>query len=259
MVYESIENFIQEKHKLCYINDISNDTKISKPKCKKILNYLIGNEKIIIIFQAQGRPTIYLPTYMFEGILQLQHKPKWLKKYTFNEKNKSLKEIEKLREKVNHYETIERLLYGTGKPLEKAVACCLDLLGLEDVIFVNDNNMHDISFFYKGTKYIMEVKGLTKQGKKENITQLDSWIQQELVTVSNPNEVKGIFVLNHYRNKDPKERDDPLTQNAKKFLKHYRFKFFSTTFLFNIVKEVEQNRLNKDNAIATIIKGEKYD
>ncbi len=171
----------------------------------------------------------------------------------------TIKKIKKLKENINHFEIIESLLYGTGKPLEEAVTYCLKLLNLEDVVLVNDSNNHDISFIHEGIKYILEVKGLTKQGKKEDIIQLDSWIQQELVITSKANELKGIFVINHYRNKNPDERDDPLTPNAKKFLNYYGFTFFTTKFLFNLIKEVLQNKLNKNDAIAKIIKGEKYE
>jgi hypothetical protein len=135
----------------------------------------------------------------------------------------------------------------------------LKFLELEDVVLVNDSNKHDISFIHEGIKYILEVKGLTKQGIKENITQLDSWIQQELSIESNDNKLMGVFVLNHYRHKDPKERGDPLTTSAKKFLRYYKFKFFTTTFLFNIVKDVEQNKLTKDEGVIRIIKGENYE
>lgn len=258
MVYNSIENFIEEKHKFCYIKDIMDDTKLPKQKCKKILKHLIKRDRIIIIFEGKGFPKIYIPKYMFEGILQSQHKPKWLKKYIFHEKSKNVKEIEKLRKEVNHYEIIERLLYSTAKPLEVAVKYCLDLLGLEEVTLIDDNNKHDISFSHNGKKYILEVKGLTKHGTKDNINQLDGWIKQELAIESNENELVGVFVLNHYRNKDPKERGDQLTNTAKKFLNYYKFKFFTTPFLFNIMKEVEQNKLNKEDAITKIIEGEKY-
>lgn len=259
LIYDSIEDFIQENHRLCYIKDIELKSGLPKAKCKKIMDFLIKNERMMIVFQLQKNATIYMPKYMFEGILQLQHKPKWLKKYGFKEKYSTLEEIEKLKTSLNDFEIIERLLYGTDKPLEESVAYCLNLIGLEDVVLVNDSNKHDVSFIHNGIKYILEVKGLTKHGIKENISQLDSWIQQELVITPNTNELKGVFVLNHFRNKDPNKRDDPLTPNAKKFLKYYRFKFFTTKFLFDLIKEVKLNKLNKEEAIAKIIEGEKYE
>ena len=259
LVYNSIEEFIQEKHQLCYIKDIEKKSGLSKSKCKKNLDFLIEKERVVIIFQLHKHPTIYMPKYMFEGILQLQHKPKWLKMYGFKEKENIEGKIEKLRKDIKHYEIIESLLYGTGKPLEKAVVYCLDLLGLDNVEFIDDPNKHDISFVYEAIKYIIEVKGLTKYGKKEDIIQLDSWIQQELAIKTNDNELKGIIVVNHYRKKDPKERGDPLTEKAKTFMKHYDFIFFTSKFLYDIIREVLNNKIDKENAIIKLIKGEKYE
>lgn len=40
MVYNSIEDFIQENHKLCFIKDIAEITGLPKSKCEKILDFL---------------------------------------------------------------------------------------------------------------------------------------------------------------------------------------------------------------------------
>ncbi|MHA1285081.1 MAG: hypothetical protein ACTSQP_21490 [Promethearchaeota archaeon] len=259
LVYNSIEKYIEENHKLCGIKNIKEYSGLSKNKCKKILDYLIKKNKIVIVYHSLGETTIYMPKYMFEHILHLQHKPEWLKKYVFEEKNDILKKIKELKKDFDQFEIIERLLYGTGKQLEESVFHCLKLLDLKDVKLLEDPNKHDISFLNGKVKHILEVKGLEKQGKKEHITQLNSWIQQELETIQNPDNLKGVFVVNHFRNEDPDTRGDPLTNEAKKFLKYYKFKFFTTIFLFNLIKDVMQNKLTKEKARTKIIEGEKYE
>jgi hypothetical protein len=259
MVYNSIEDFIQMNHKLCFIKDITETTGLPKSKCEKILNFLKKKERIKIIFKAQSQPTIYLPTYMFEGILQLQRKPSWLKNYNFLEKKNQLREIEKLREEINKYEIIERLLYGTGKPLEQSVAFSLNLIGFEDVELHDNEDDRDISFKHEEKNYLLEVQGTTKQGDKRKINQLRGWKETSVIRGFDIENTKGIFVVNHYRNFDPDKRKDPLTDHAKKFLKLYHFKYFTTFFLFKIVKNFINNNISLQNAIKQILEGEKIE
>ncbi len=42
--------------------------------------------------------------------------------------------ISELQKQINKYEVIEKLLYGTGRPLEESVVYCLDLVGFQDVV-----------------------------------------------------------------------------------------------------------------------------
>lgn len=259
MVYDSIENYIQENHKLCFIKDITYNTGLSKSKCEKMLDLLEKSKRITLIFKAQSQPTIYLPTYMFECILQLQRKPSWLKNYNFLEKKNQLREIEKLREEINKYEIIERLLYGTGKPLEQAVAFCLNLIGFEDTKLHDDEDDRDISFMYEEKNYLLEVQGTTKQGDKKKINQLRGWKETSVMRGFDIENTEGIFVVNHYRNINPDKRKDPLTDHAKKFLKLYHFKYFTTFFLFKIVKNFINNEISQQKAINQILEGEKIE
>ena len=259
LVYNSVEDYILENHKLCSLKDVVNSTSLSESKCRKILNHLRINNKIDVVYEGRGETNIYIPKYMFNEILRLQQKPDWLQKYSFKTKDEKLKEIEDIREEVNKFEIIERLLYGTDEPLEESVAYCLDLVGFQDVEHHKNNDIEDISFSFGGKKYLVEVKGKTTQANKRDITQLDSWVTRALNLDYKAEELEGVIVINNYRREDPANRPEPLTNKAKEFLKHYKYKFFTTKFLFDIVKKILNELIKKEEAKVKIIKGEKIE
>ena len=96
-VYNSIEDYILENHKLCSLNEILKTTSLSRKKCRRILNELVKRGDLVIIYEGKGKPTIYIPKYMFEEILRKQRKPRWVENYTFEGK----KEIERKNTQIN--------------------------------------------------------------------------------------------------------------------------------------------------------------
>ncbi len=259
LVYNSVEDYILEHHKLCSLKDVVNSTNLSESRCRKILNHLRINDKIDVAYEGKGETSIYIPKYMFNEIIRLQQKPDWLQKYSFKTKDEKLKKIESLREEVSKFEIIERLLYGTGKPLEESVAFSLDTLGFKDVKLYDNEGDRDVSFFHDGKNYLIEIQGTTKQGSKRKINQLRGWIETAIESGLDVDEVKGIFVVNHNRKIDPDCRDTPLTDHAKKFLKLYGYTFFTTYYLYNIVKDLLINKIADKQAINKILKGESFE
>ena len=258
-VYNAIEEHIFKTHMLCSIDEITRSTKFSRRKCERILNILRQDNKISIAYQGKGKPTLYIPTYMFEKILRTQHKPKWLGHYAFAEKKEKLRRLQSIEDELNKYEIIERLLYATDVPLEESVYYCLKYLGFQDVKHHYKEDYADISFKHKGILYLLEIEGTTKQGSKSKVNQLHGWIKKAVDEGVDPDRVIGILVVNHFRDKDPKDRGDPITKHAKNYLKLYRFRFFTTCFLFNLMKKVIEGSLTKEKAREEIVRGEKYE
>jgi len=255
-----IEGYIFKNHMLCSIDEIAAGTSISKPKCRKIMKKLLSEGKISLAYKRTGRPNIYIPTYMFNEVLRTQHKPAWMNKYSFERKRNLLKKLENLRHEIHEYEVIERLLYGTGDPLSEAVAYALNYLKFENVVVPKNKDTYDISFLYEGRKkYILEIEGTIKQGSKDKVNQLDGWIKAEISKGLDPEGLIGILVINHYRDKDPEQRGEPLTEQAKKFLRYHRFRFFTTCFLYRILKQVIEGKLSKEKARQLVVRGEGYD
>lgn len=259
LVYNSVEDYILEHHKLCSLKDVVNSTNLSESRCRRILNHLRINNKIDVAYEGKGETSIYIPKYMFNEIIRLQQKPDWLQKFSFKTKDEKLKEIESLREEVSKYEIIEKLLYGTGKPLEQSVAFSLNLIGFEDVVLHDDEDDRDISFMHEEKHYLLEVQGTTKQGDKKKINQLRGWKETSVMRGFDIEKTEGIFIVNHDRKIDPDKRKDPLTDHAKKFLKLYHLKYFTTFFLFKIVKNFINNKITQQKAINQILEGEKIE
>lgn len=258
-VYNSMEDYIFENHKLCSITEINENTGISKSKCKQILSELIKKQKIKEVYGGGTNPKIYVPTYMMNEILAAQVKPRWVDDYSFDEKVKKIEEITEIKSQIKEYEMFERLVYSTNTPLEEAVAHAFDFLGFDKVDHLNDPERHDVEFEYNKKLYLVEVKGKGKHGNKDDILQLGGWIKIKLNEGMKRDELQGLFVINHYRKDDPNKRGDPLTVKAKEFLKHYDSRFIETIWLYQLIKDVLDKKLSKKDAREKIVKGQKID
>jgi hypothetical protein len=105
---------------------------------------------------------------------------------------------------------------------------------------------------------LLEAEGTTKAGTKDKIAQLNGWIQRELSQGAEASKIRGFFAVNHFRDVEPMKRSDPLTPKAKEFLRYYeKSTFFTTTFLFDIVKQVANGALSEEEARKLVWEGEK--
>lgn len=259
-VYDAIEDYIFEHHKLCSITEISEQVGLGKTKCRKIVDDLVKKGEINEAFTSgKTNPRVYIPTYMMNEILRVQSKPRWLEEYSFEKKKGILEEIEKRREDIKPFEMFERLLYATNTPLEETIAFVLNWLEFKGVVHFRDNpDNHDIEFKYNGKLFLVEVKGKSKEGDKDDIQQLEGWIKRKIINENmKSDELEGLFIINHYRKVAPEERGDPLTPHAREFLKLNNFKFITTPLLFNLIKKVLKAEIIKEIAREEVVKGEK--
>jgi hypothetical protein len=259
-VTEVVKDHIFTTHTFPQITDIAKQSGIPKLKCTSICNELIGQNRLYKVFWGTGLATVVIPYDMMQMILRIQAKPKWMDKYSFKEKNKLDKKVEELTSQITDYEMFERLLYMTDIPLQEAVSFALEWLGFENVIhFKEDTDNPDVTFTYQGLKALVEVEGTIKAGDKNKAQQLEGWVKREIVEHNKKAaELKGFFVVNHFREIEPQERSEPLTPHAKEYLKLNQSHFFTTYFLFDTVKTV-MDGLSKDEARKKVWNGEKID
>ncbi len=257
-VMDSVRDHIFQTHNFPQLTDIVNLTGIPKYRCKAICDQLVGQKQLYEVFGGKGLPTVVLPYDMMQVVLRTQAKPKWMVKHSFEEKGKLDKEIEKLSSKVAEYDMFERLLYTTDIPLEEAVAFALGWLGFQDVKHhKEDKDNPDVTFKYESIKALVEIEGITKASDKNKALQLDGWMTREIMDFNRKaSELKGFLIVNHFREMEPEKRDDPLTTHGKEFLKLKQSYFFTTCFLFNIVKDV-MDGLSKEEARKKVWEGEK--
>jgi len=257
-VMEAVREHIFQTHTFPQITDISNQTGILKSRCTDICKKLINQKQLYKVFGGAGLSTVVLPYDMMQVVLRTQAKPDWMAKHSFREKGNLDKEIEKLSSKVAEYEMFERLLYTTDVPLEEAVTFTLEWLGFQDVRhYKEDTDNPDVTFMYDGIKALIEIEGTTKAGDKNKALQLDGWMTREIMDFNRKaSELKSFLTVNHFRETEPEKRGDPLTTHAKEFLKLKQSHFFTTYFLFNIVKDV-MDGLSKEEARKKVWEGEK--
>jgi hypothetical protein len=259
-VIESVKDYIFQTHRFPQVTDIVKLTGIPRSKCRDICGQLIGQKQLYEVFGGPSLPTVVLPYEMLQSVLRTQSKPKWMTEHSFKEKTELDDQINKLTSKVTEYEIFERLLYTTDIPLEEAVAFVLEWLGFEDVVHhKEDKDNPDITFIYEGVKALVEIEGTTKAGDKIKAQQLDGWMKREIINFNRKaSELKGFFIVNHFRETKPEKRGEPLTTHAKEFLKLNQSRFFTTYFLLNIVKDVMAS-LSKKEARKKVWEGEKID
>lgn len=259
-VIDSVRDYIFQTHRLPQVTTIAKLTDIAESRCRDICKQLIGQNQLYEAFGGPRLPTVILPYDMMQAILRIQSKPNWINKYSFEQKTKIDIEIEKLQTKVVEYEMFERLLYTTDIPLEKAVSFTLDWLGFQDVRhFDEDKDNPDVTFIYKGIKALIETEGTIKAGDKNKAQQLEGWLRKEINSGMKARGLKGFFVVNHFREMEPESRGDPLTSYAKEYLKLYHCNFFTTYFLFKVIKAVMAGSISREDAQNKVWEGEKID
>lgn len=246
-VLDAVWECVFKNHHFPRLSDIAKQSGLPIAMCRQVCENLVEQDKLQIVFEGKGLPTIVAPYEMMQAMLRTQPKPKWMNEYEFEEKAQLDKQIWELQKKTYDYEMFERLLYATDIPLEEAVAFTLKWLDFNNVEHHTDTNKPEITFEHNVVKALVEVEGTIKASDKGKVQQLAGWITQEIEGGRKVEELQGFLVVNHYREKNPSERGDPLTPHAKQFLKFNRSRFFTTFFLFNIVREV-MNGLPKSEA-----------
>lgn len=260
--YWAIEDYIANNHELCTIKEIMSETDFNRKKCKKILQELISTGQIGLAYRSKGRGSanVYIPKYMKAELLRTQRKPNWLDSYAFEDKKTLMAKVKDLRTQIDKFEKLEMLLYATGIPLEKAVYYSTTLLEFQDPVHdIKDKNNADISFFHEEKMYLIEVKGKKSQGNKDDVLQLEGWVTKKIEEEQmKSDDIVGILVVNHIRQEDPKDRDEPLTVMAKEFMKRYNFRLVSTPFLYDLMRKVVRKSMTKEEARNVFLGGENY-
>ncbi len=262
-VMQTVKEHIFQTHKFPSKTQIASLAHIPTAKCNLIVDRLIHQRQLCSVFGGgKANPEVVLPYDMLQEVLMKQKTPDWMSDgYGFPQKSQTESKIEELKKEIIRYDMFERLLYRTNIPLEEAVAFTLKWLEFADVQHHTENTDYaDVTFEYNGSKALLEIEGTTKQGDKPKILQLEGWVKDEIEKDErDPSQIQGFFVVNHYREDKPDTRGDPLTKHAKKYLHHYRFRFFTTYFLYKIAKQVEEGKLTPEEVRKEIWEGEKIE
>lgn len=167
------------------------------------------------------------------GIKSIQ--PNWLEKYHLPDEKMLLREIDDAKKQILEYNMIKQMLYETGDPLVDSLKFLFKKIGFQ-VTLKETEGIQDIELKHENFFAIIEVKGKNKEANIIDIRQLLQWYigaqgEDESRTV------KPIFIINHFREKEPRERGEPFTQKAIELGVNNNFCLITTYYLFNIYEK----------------------
>ena len=156
-----------------------------------------------------------------------------------------LKTRNKINEKLGKYNKFKPLFWETGDKLQGLVIDAFQELGIK-VTKLPKESHGDFEFpIKKDLTGVCEVKGLLGSANRRNLRQLlDYFIEQRDIEQRN---VKGIFIVNHYRNERTTERAKPITEDALDLIKTYNFHVLTTIQLYECLIMFWENKLTKDD------------
>lgn len=243
-VMNAVEERFYEESRFSNASDIADRTGLSESKVRRKLNQLEG-DSVFRVYEGNGLPTIYVTKQMMNSLTSQVAEPEWLEDYEFEEKRRLRKDVREANNQISEYQLLERLLYGTGDPLEESIEYGLEKLGFDPDSTVEDE---DFEIEHDGHLYIIEVKGKSSQIDKSDINQLGGWLGKKIDEGHQAENLTGVLLHNHERDKPPSERGDPLTSRAKEFLKIHSSTEMSTTDLFLLLKDLIEGSVSESEA-----------
>ncbi|MBI2576428.1 hypothetical protein HYV84_04380 [Candidatus Woesearchaeota archaeon] len=250
----------------------------------KILGFLINNFREIDVskYQSWGEPYAIQQRYggkicflhslsenSGNGVLALlrrihnfnfgREKPGWAEKVNtkkslvvkkeienlFKEKQKIESEISKKFNQIENIEHFKMLIWEVGHQLEKVVHDSLRLIGLlpSDPTKAEEDGVIKLN----GVEYLLEIKsGLERGAEWTELSKLITRMTNRN-KLSKP-ECMGIFIMNHYANYPPEDRDKAFPNNVQKTAQVNNVKLITTLQLFKIVKEVLDEEISSTDA-----------
>lgn len=175
--------------------------------------------------------------------------PDWIfdsKYYLLNEKD-LIEQKNKIDSELEMANTSKKILYETGKELSKSVAFVLDNLNFEKIKYL-ELDESDINILDNNILYTIEVKGKKDYANLNDLRQLLDWYMREKSKDESKN-IKGIFVVNHYKDRDIDLRAEAFTESAIKFATNNDFLLMTTPQLFSILKKFKTKEINKGDII----------
>ena len=168
-------------------------------------------------------------------------------------------QISKLKSKKESLSSHSKLLYATGKPLEKAVKTAFSMLGFTEIAQVREKDKEDwridsksVPKFDIGT---MEIKGVVKRTGKEDIVQCDTWAR-DYPLMDLDIKAKGIFIPNQHRLSEfpqSKKKRRHFEPNELEFAKTRKICIIPSYVLFESINKVLNGKTPDRSKIEQLI------
>lgn len=177
--------------------------------------------------------------------------PTWINQITLADEEKLINEKKAIDEKLGLYKRIKRILYQTGNALVD------DLTGVFKMFGLNTRNLdykgeQDIEIEEGNTKFIVEVKGKDSFANVDDLRQLLDWyVNEESKNESKipEKQIRGVFIINHYRKMHPDMRKEALSEKALKLAIKNEFVVLTTLDIFDLFKKHSKSPITKDDVL----------
>jgi hypothetical protein len=194
-----------------------------------VLAFSIILGKGMIICLPQSSDEIAFLTNWFK--FWLSKKPDWVEKFYYKTK------VE-LQTKLKAISIVEKLLYGNDRELRDAVIEALRIFGF-NANALPDGPQQDIDVSSGSFQGMVEVKGLKSHADRDDMRALLDYYDNNIGKQPN---LKGIFVVNHYREAQPDQRGDPYTRDALEIANRKEFCLLTADDIYFAVERA----LNED-------------
>lgn len=175
-------------------------------------------------------------------------RPPWIESWNLQPELKLKGEMDaiisqyiKIKKQIEWYESIKKILYSQGKELSFSVNLILKEMGFEAVL-KEEEGYQDIEIKLNNFFAFIEVKGLKGFANNEHVRQLLEYV----IKSEKYPEVKGIFIVNHFRDKEPSERDMPYSEAAITIAKKNEFCLLTTVDLFKMYKQFLDGKITTE-------------
>lgn len=174
--------------------------------------------------------------------------PDWLADYESPRESELEEQISDLEQELAEAQSFERLLWEQDDELEEAVYETFRKAGLT----VHDEVPHrrDGAIELDDRMIMLEITGTTGSVTERKLSQLQKWVTNNQDEFDK--EVSGLFVINHFMETDPADRDLTLDPDRLNYLESAGLQLVTTPELFKMVNGLETDDLDADDVEAKL-------
>lgn len=174
--------------------------------------------------------------------------PDWLGDYQAPREEELEAEIERLQRKLAHAQAYKQLLWEQGDELEEIVYLALQDAGL--TIEEEVPGRRDGAIDLVDRKVMLEITGTTGGIKESKLRQLQTWVDYNQNDYDE--EITGLLVINHQRDRNPSERRVQLDEQREAYLDSRGLQLVTTPELFKIVTGIATGEISEDDVEAKL-------
>jgi hypothetical protein len=206
-----------------------------------LLNEILPVISPDIFPDAESKKWINNDEYQPDSIIKLKEEKIEIQKKAQEEIDKLDKLIENER---NKFGFLRDILTSTGQELVVNIKKCLEFIGFEKVIDVDEKiqngdvdtqKQEDLQISDKSPTLLIEVKGLTGVPQEADIMQVIKYVNRRMKGW-NRTDIRGVSIINYKRNLPPLDRGDAFTPQQEKDAKGYDIAILTSWDLFLLIK-----------------------